>query len=144
MRSKQIKVIHIPNDTKPTKVIDAKPYPLFILALLTGIAFIIFRQYILGILILLFVLGFFLLLPKRKLIEFYDDFMIIYNLHSLNECKIIYYDEVVYYTYRWGVNADEVEIGLIDSSIERIEGFSKFLFESYLRVFLKDKRKKIK
>lgn len=144
MRSKQIRTIHIPNDTKPKKVIDAKPYPLFAIAILVGIVLFVCGAYAPGIIVILLVLGFLIFLPTRRLIEFYDEYMVIYNCQSLDECKIVYYDEVSYYIYHWGVNGDELELGLIDSSIERIECFSKMLFESYLKIFLPDKRKKTK
>jgi len=134
----------LPSDTKPKKVIDAKPYPLFALGILLGIVLIICKAYAPAIIVVLLVIGFLIFLPSRKLIEFYDDYMVIYNCHNLDECKIIYYDEVSYYIYHWGVNGDELELGLIDSSIERIECFSKMLFESYLKIFLPDKKKKTK
>ena len=56
---------------------------------------------------------------------------------------LIYYEDITSWYYAWGANHDYLYIELADGSKERIEAFSRSIFESNMNRFLKDKKRKI-
>ena len=78
--------------------------------------------------------------PSRRLIEFYDDHMILYNKARKDECNIIYYDDIKSWEYKSKVSMDELVIVLQDDSIQKMNAFSKTEFEKKLNKYIKDKK----
>ena len=81
-------------------------------------------------------------MPRVVLMEFYYNYMVLYNKANKSNCVLIYYDEVISWSYMRGANRDFLVVELMDGSEELIEGFSKTLFVSNMNRFLKDKYKK--
>jgi hypothetical protein len=81
-------------------------------------------------------------MPKVILMEFYSDYLVMYNKADKDNCVLIYYDEIASWHYVWGANRDYLCIELSDGSEEIIEAFSKSLFEGNMNRFLKDKHRK--
>ena len=94
-----------------------------------------------GIAIAIIGCGFILFLPKTVLIEFFNDHMVLHNKASKDECVLIYYEEIVSFEYKRGINRDFLYIELEDGSIEKIEAFSKLLFESFMNHYCPGKQK---
>lgn len=145
MKSKELKTYNLPNDNVLISQISAKPTWLFILIVGIGIISFAFDfPTVYGIALIVIGFGCVIFMPVIVLMEFYNDYLVMYNRADKNTCIIIYYEEVVTWHYSWNANRDYLVIELEDGSSEKIEAFSKPLFESRMNKFLKDKHKKTK
>lgn len=145
MKSKELKTYNLPKDDLLISSIDAKPSFLFLLLTIFGILLLFFESFRLyGVSILVITLITYLYLPKVTLMEFFQDYLVLYNRADNNTCVLVYYDEVVSWNYTWSANRDYLNIELQNSQKERIEAFSKTIFESNMNRFLKEKKKKNK
>lgn len=142
MKSKELKSHNLPSDDILVSSIDAKPNILFILLIIVAIFFYftsvpVFYStslIIISIIVLLF-------MPRVTLMEFFQDYLVMYNKADKNTCVLIYYDEVASWHYSWSTSRDYLYIELEDGSVEKIEAFSKTLFEANMNRFLKEKKK---
>lgn len=142
MKSKELKVHNLPGEDLLISRIDAKPNLIFTLFIILGImSFFLNISFFYGAALILISINAMIFMPKVTLIEFFQDYFIIYNKADKNRCVMIYYDEVSSWYYSWSTNRDYLYIELEDGSIERIEAFSKTLFESNMNRFLKEKKK---
>ena len=145
MKSKELKIYNLPVENVPSSQINAKPTIMFILLILLGIfLFVIKLPYIYGIILItigVISIGF---MPRVTMIEFYSDYLVMYNRADKSTCVIIYYNEVSCWYYTWSASKDTLVIELEDGSKEVMETFSKTLFEAYMSKYLKQKRKKNK
>lgn len=140
MKSKELKVYNLPNDSFLVSEINAKPTILFLLICLAGIVSLFFPfSKVYGIITSLTGLACISFMPRAIMIEFYNDYMVLYNKADKNTCTIIYYNEVSSWYYTWGTSRDFLVIELEDGSQEKIEAFSKTIFEVNMSRFLKDK-----
>ena len=143
MRSKELKTHNLPVDNQILAQIDAKPTFLFVILIGMGLIFFIYNHtnpY--GVFVTIIAVIALIYLPRVVLMEFYQDYMVMYNKADKTNCVLIYYDEVVSWNYVWGANRDFLLVELIDGSEEIIETFSKTLFESNMNRFLREKHKK--
>ena len=144
MKSKELKTYNLPEDRVVLAYIDAKPtLAIFIIFAFGGIL-LAYQQYLIGGAIMLMSMGAMFLLPSRKLIEFYSDYLVLYNHANKDVCEMIYYDDVISWHYTYGVAYDKLNFRLIDNSIHSVDGFSIITFENQLNRFLKDKKEKKK
>ena len=140
MKSKELKTYNLPEDRVVLSYIDAKPViAIFIIFALGGIL-LAYQQYLIGGAMMLMALGAMFLLPSRKLIEFYSDYLVLYNHANKDVCEMIYYEDVVSWHYTFGVAYDKLNFKLADDSIHSVDGFSIITFENQLNRFLKDKK----
>lgn len=131
MRSKELKVYNLPADRQPSAIIDAKPYGLFMLFLVFGIVLILFNiSTMYGIATIIIGLCAIMFLPKTILVEFFEDSLVLHNKASKDDCVLIYYEDVTSFIYVRGSLKDYLQIALEDGSIEKVEAFSKIIFES--------------
>ncbi len=136
MKSKQLSIHNMPDVKQAESEISAKPYLLMIFFVLVS-AFIARKvNFWFGAGFGLFAIGLFALLPSRVLIRFFKEYMILFN-KGREECMLIYYEDVEKYEYEEGKDADEVIFTLKDGSEERLEAFSRKLFEKRLNKYLK-------
>ncbi|MDO4198586.1 MAG: hypothetical protein Q4D13_06335 [Erysipelotrichaceae bacterium] len=144
MKSKELKVYNIPINERFLDSIDAKPAGMLVLMMLIGMALIVLRWgMVFGISLIAFSSVCLLFMPQDVLMYFYNDFLILYNKANRENCVLIYYDEVASWYYSWGASADYLYIELVDGMVEKIEAFSKTLFEAKMRTYMKDKQKKV-
>lgn len=142
MKSKELKVHNLPGEDLLISRIDAKPNLIFTLFIILGVmSFFLNISFFYGAALILLSINAMIFMPKVTLIEFFQDYFVIYNKADKNRCVMIYYDEVSSWYYSWSTNRDYLYIELEDGSIERIEAFSKTLFESNMNRFLKEKKK---
>ncbi len=144
MNSKELKRYNLPEDRFLLAVIDAKPSFILFLIFIIGLVLVVARQYSVGIVVTLLAAISYITLPSRVLIEFYQNYLVLYNHANKNDCEMIYYDEVVKWRYVYGINYDYVELILVDDSTHTIDAFSRTLFEGLLNKYLKDKKDKTK
>jgi len=140
VKSKELKHYNLPEDRVILGQIDAKPTAALYILLAIGSCLITVKQIIWGSSIILLSIVGIILLPKRVLIEFYYDFLVLYNHANKNDCEIIYYEDVVKWKYVSGLGYDTLKITLVDNSLHLIDGFSKITFENQMNRFLKDKK----
>lgn len=145
MKSKELKTYNLPNENTMLSEINAKPTVLFVLLILVGIISLILRiSPIYGITLITIGVVAIIAMPRVTLMEFYYDYLVMYNRADKNTCAIIYYSEVKSWYYSWSAKKDILTIELEDGSVEQIEAFSKTIFEAHMSRYLKDKHKKNK
>ena len=145
MKSKELKAYNLPSDNPISSEINAKPTALFLLLIVFGIISLAFSIPISYSSALISIGAICLIAtPRVTLIEFYNDYMVVYNRADRNTCIIIYYNEVASWYYSRGATKDALIIEMEDGSIERVNAFSKTIFETKMSKYLKDKHKKIK
>ncbi|MBO7676520.1 MAG: hypothetical protein J6S49_03290 [Erysipelotrichaceae bacterium] len=143
MRTKELKTYNLPSDSQVIAQIDAKPNLLFFILICMGlISFVYNHDNPYGVFMTIVSVIALIYMPRVVLMEFYQDYMVMYNKADKTNCVLIYYDEVVSWTYVWGANRDFLVVEMEDGSEELIEAFSKTIFESNMNRFLRDKRKK--
>ncbi len=144
MKSKELKTYNLPEDSMVIAQIDAKPTFLFGIMITFGLFSLMMqipKAY--GIILILFSLAGLIYMPRVVLMEFYNDYLVVYNKADKNKCVLIYYDEVLSWYYSRGTNHDYLYIELEEGKQERVEAFSKTVFESNMNRFLKDKNRKM-
>ena len=142
MRSKELKTYNLPAEDVLISSINAKPNFLFCLLIILGImSYFLDIPFFYGATLIGLSLVVLIFTPKVTMMEFYQNYLVMYNKADRNSCVLIYYDEVASWHYTWSTNRDYLNIELEDGSVERIEAFSKTLFESNMNRFLKDKKK---
>ena len=140
MRSKELKNYNLPDNRMYNEALEAKPIELLLVLLFIGVLLVILKYYVYGITFLLLAIICLLFLPNRRLIEFYDTYMIVYNKARKDECNIIYYEDVKSWEYQVKVSYDSLILTLTDESIQKCNGYSKKRFEKCLNKYLKDKK----
>lgn len=145
MKSKELMVYNLPDNTPMIGEIDAKPTLLFVLFLVLGsLSFLTNIPIQYSVMIIIVSLFAIIFMPKVVLMQFFSDFLVMYNKADKNTCELIYYEDVVSWHYSWSANRDYLYIELKDGQTEKIEAFSKTIFEYNMNRFLKTKRKKSK
>ena len=143
MKSKELKSYNLPNETAPLSQINAKPTWMFVIIILIGLVLMIINVPIYyGLIAVLAGVICIIFMPRITVMEFYNDYFVMYNHADRNMCMLIYYDEVKSWRYSWSAAKDELIVELEDGRIEKIEAFSKTLFEATMNKYLKDKHKK--
>lgn len=141
MRSKELKNYNLPDNRMFNETLEAKPFELLAVFLVASIILLVFKYYVYGFTIMAFSIICLFFLPSRRLIEFYDSYMILYNKARKDECNIIYYEDIKYWEYKTKVSYDQLIITLNDDSVQKCDGYSKVTFEKRLNKYLKDKKK---
>lgn len=143
MKSKELKTYNLPKDDMIVAQIDAKPNALFVFVILIGVLSFVFRLPVAyGVSMIIISICAIAYMPRVVLMEFYQDYLVIYNRADKNSCVLIYYNEVSSWYYSWSANRDYLYIELENGNVEKIEAFSKTIFESTMNRFLRDKRRK--
>ena len=115
MKSKELKNYNLPDNRTYNETLDAKPMKLLLVIMIIGFIVLICKQYIYGACIFFLSIYYCILfLPSRRIIEFYDDFMIVYNKARKDECNIVYYDDIKSWEYKVSVSSDQLVITLKD------------------------------
>lgn len=140
MKSKELKNYNLPDNRVFNEAIDAKPVNLLLVMMGIGFILLLGKKYVYGGALFFFGAACLLFLPSRRIIEFYDEHMIMYNKARKDECNIVYYDDIKCWEYKVSVSADELIITLSDGSIQKCEGYSKTEFESNMNKYVKDKK----
>ena len=143
MKSKELKTYNLPAGRVIDSSINAKPYHVFGIILVAGlVVMFIPKASIYGVALWMLASMFLLFLPPRVLIEFSEEYFVLYNKANRNDCILIYYEDVVSWRYDRGVLVDEVVFELTDGSSAVIEAFSKPYFEARINPYMKEKKEK--
>lgn len=143
MNSKVIKVYNLPKDKTILYRLEVKPFFILTASFIIGIM-IIYSFTSLGIILIGTGLFGFFFMPSKVLLEFTDEYLILYNRASKNDCVIVYYNEIVTWQYLKTAKEDWLIIDLEDGRVEKLECFNRFMVCKYLNEFAKDKQIKAK
>ncbi len=143
MKSKALKTDNLPENREVTYRINAKPFITLGLLLAAGTALAFYPGYVyVGVTMVaisIFALAF---LPSRVLLEFSDDYVVVYHRVNQQECELIYYDEIVSYQYVRKAHNDYLIFELENGETIRVSCFGKARIETILSQYAKDKKKK--
>ncbi len=143
MKSKELKIYNLPVNRTVLNTINAKPMGLLtILTVFSVVLAFIEETKVIGFGLAFIFLAFIAFLPSRVLIEFSEEYMVLYNKANHSDCFLVYYEDVTSWNYTRGVTYDELSISLTDGSSTHIEGFSRSLYESDLNQYMADKKEK--
>ena len=107
MKSKELKTYNLPSDDILISTIDAKPYFLFVVLIILGIISYLFSiSLFYGTLLIIMSLVVLMFTPKVTLMEFFQNYLVMYNKADKNSCLLIYYDEIVSWYYSKSANRD--------------------------------------
>jgi len=142
MSKRELKRYNLPLDQKVEISIDAKPYELIVGFVIGGVILSWNNKVFYGGGLIILSLCIFMILPNRVVMELYHDYFVLYNKINRNDCVMINYSDVVYWTYKRSAFEDEVIFKLNDGSIERCKAFSKSVFERNINLYMSDKKYK--
>lgn len=144
MKSKVLKIRNIPVIPLVLDSLKAKPTGWLLLALFSSAIIVIADRnyYIFGILIFAISLFALIVMPDRVLMQFTESYVILYNTKERDECKLVYWDEIISWQYVWRTTTDVMQIELVDGTMEKIECFNRNKVESYFKVYASGKQKK--
>ncbi len=143
MKSKTLAIQNIPENPPVIRTIHVKPTTQLIFLIFTGVGISVLTPQYFSMGVMAAVIGSFCLvaLPDRKMLEFTHDYAILYNQQNRNACLILYWDEIVSWTYHRRSDKDELEFVLIDDRVEKVECYSKKSVLSWLELYAPKKEK---
>lgn len=145
MKSKALKVYHLPVQREILQAFDAKPF--FWLGFLMCISLLLIVEghyFAYGLAIFLSSLFALIVLPKRILIEFSDKYMVVYHRVNKNDCMLVYYDDVLAYNIEKNYRFDLLTFILKDNTSITVPLFNYHKSKKVLNHFLPNKKQKKK
>ena len=144
MRSQVIRIRNLPADQTVRHSVHVKPTVLMVIFLLAGIVMMFMRPYLTVAAMMMILLAIFSLtvMPDRKLVEFTDDYLILYNQSDKTRCFIVYWEDVVNWKYEWHPSYDQLVITLTDGSTQMQEMYSRLPIQYYMDKYAKGKEMK--
>ena len=141
MKSKVLKIRNLPENMQILNEVKVKPIGTLIFLLLVSGLFIFSGSTVavLGVVLLAVSIYALLVMPDRVLMQFTEEFVVLYNRKSRDECMLIYWDEILRWQYQKHNNEDMLVLDLIDGQTEAIECFNRNRTVSYFKVYAKDK-----
>ena len=127
MRSQVIKIRNLPPMTAQPYTVHVKPVAALAVTGLAGIGLLFTRTVAAGAGVVMILMSVFalLMLPDRSLIQFTPDYMILYNRRNIDECTIVYWEDIVTWQYEYHKGVDVLILSLTDGSSQTIELYSK-------------------
>lgn len=144
MRSQEIKIRNLPIlDTKPYSL-RVKPVQILLLIIAVGIYLALQKTGVASTGTVLIILGLFalVLMPDRTLAQFLPAYMILYDNRMRDSCMLIYWDEIVSWSYEWHPGCDLLVITLVDGSTRTADMYSKRSVAKYMNLYAPNKEKK--
>jgi len=143
VKSKALKTDNLPEDRAIEYRINAKPFILLGLIIVFGTGMMFYPSFVyIGAAVVAIGLFALLFLPSRVLLEFSNDYVVVYHRVNQNECELIYYDEIVSYQYVRNPLSDYLVFELENGETIRVSCFGKTRIEMILNRYAKDKKKK--
>lgn len=144
MKSQMIRIRNIPLTPPVVQTVNTKPIGFIFAMVIIGIALIGLEKGVsLGIIMLTLGIFALLVMPDRKLVEVTEDYLIMYNCKDSLYCHLIYWDEILSWTYAWHADMDELIIELENHQIEIIESYSRSIMRGVMMSYAKGKEKKV-
>lgn len=133
MKSRICSIDSLDEKTKRLKI-NAKPN-LFLVILFLISLFLVIKSYLIylatiGLISSVYCLVF---LPNKIILEFDQNYLIVYDTFDKTECSIVYYDEIKTYKWQTSHSYDNLIITLYDGTIKKIPCIKKNLVLKKLR-----------
>lgn len=127
MKSSLIKIENIDKLTPIAYTIRLKPLGILIGAFVVGvICFFMGTPFSeIGLFLSVLAVFFFIVLPDRILLQFTDKSVRMYTKDTVGEVRILYYDEIVSYTYEASHKKDTLYFTLVDGSTYSLEVYGQ-------------------
>ena len=144
LQSQKIRIRNLPLNLAVTKKVHVKPVAELWLLIILGILVVFMRPYIMAFGMILITLPLFglLVLPDRKLCDFTPKYLILYNQRNRQDCMLVYWDEIVSWTYERHSLNDLLVILLKDGRTETQEVFSRFYIKRAMEQYAPHKEVK--
>ncbi|MBR2808798.1 MAG: hypothetical protein IKE33_01030 [Erysipelotrichaceae bacterium] len=137
MRSKVVRINSI-DENKIMTQIKAKPELFLALMFVFSFVILMFNGY-LGFALMMITTYCFIFFPERRLIDFCDEYLIIYNDINHEVCYMLYYDEIVSWQYVSTFNADKLVIALINNQVYETDIFNRHRTERIMERFVPER-----
>lgn len=127
MKSSLIKIENVDHSVPVSYTIRLKPLAILIVGFILGIiCFFIGSPFSeLGLFLAVLCVFFFVVLPDRVLLQFTDKSVRLYSKDTPGEVRLLYYDEIVTYTYQFSRKEDVLLFRMVDGSGYQIEVFGR-------------------
>ena len=120
VRSKILKIRNLPVDGKKLGQIKAKPYGFILLFLLLGIAMTFTRFYIFGFIIAAVFLFYLVGVKDMLLVEFYDRYAVFYLNNGLDECFLLFWDDIEH----WEIVSSRRDLDVLNITLKNHQTIS--------------------
>ncbi|MCI5773662.1 MAG: hypothetical protein MR210_03780 [Erysipelotrichaceae bacterium] len=146
MKSQVIKIRNLPSFPVILQSISVKPTMFLGTLMIVGVIMMIFFPFLgyLGAGFVALATFSILVMPDRKIMEATNEYLILYNHKDQSLCKLVYWDEILSWQYRWHPDVDELIIELSDHSVEKVEAFNRKKFTRFLKEYANGKEMKVK
>ena len=144
MRSQVIRVRELPADITVRHSVHVKPTILMVVFLLVGVVMLFMKPYLLMAAMTMILLALFSLfiMPDRKLCDFTDDYLVLYNQPDRSRCYMVCWEDIVSWRYEWHASYDQLVILLSDGSTQMQEMYSRLSIQYYMNQYAKGKEVK--
>ena len=145
MKSQKIRVKNLPEKRHVLHKVEVKPTITLYILLFAGLIMMLMKPYLLmaGLTMVLLSLFCQFVMPDRRLCEFCDDYLVLYNEYDRTRCNMIYYDEIVAWTYERNRNVDKLIVYLVDDTTQTQEMYSKHSIARQMALHAPNKERKI-
>ena len=144
MKSQIIRICNIPKSEglKPVRI-HVKPTTQLIIGIGIG-ALLMCSPWSLGAygMVVMGICLFSLFLPDRTLVEFYPDFLVLYNQKDQDMAYLCMWQDIVQWRYEYHTAVDQVFVTLVDGSTQAVDMFSKPLFRRWMSLYAPGKEVK--
>lgn len=82
------------------------------------------------------------IMPDRKLCDFTDDYLVLYNQSDRSRCYMVFWDDIVSWHYEWHASYDQLVIMLSDGSTQMQEMYSRLSIQYHMNQYAKGKEVK--
>ena len=82
------------------------------------------------------------IMPDRKLCDFTDDYLVLYNQPDRSRCYMVCWEDIVSWRYEWHASYDQLVILLSDGSTQMQEMYSRLSIQYYMNQYAKGKEVK--
>ncbi len=144
MKSQVLKVRNIPRQDglKPVRI-HVKPTGALIGGIAIG-ALLMFGPWSLVVygMVIIGICLFSLFLPDRTLVEFYPDFLVLYNQKSQDMAFLCTWSDIVQWRYEYHATVDKLYVMLVDGSTQSVDMFSKTMVRRWMNLYAPGKEVK--
>lgn len=146
MKSKVLKIRNLPQEMQVLNEVKVKPIGSLLALMLVSGVFIISGSSIaiVGVVLLAISSYALIVMPDRILMQFTDEFLVLYNRKIRDECMLIYWEEILLWQYQKHNNEDQLWLQLTDGQTETIECFNRNKIVPYFKIYAKGKERQLK
>ena len=145
MKSQRIRVRNLPDTPDEIeKTVMLKPKILFAFMMVAGFIITVFKSYLVVTGLSLVILAAFALfiMPDGKLCEIRKNYIVLYNNPGTDQVTLVYWDELMNWSYEYHAAADLLVLTLYDGTVETQEMYSRYTISGSMKKHALDKEKK--